>query len=189
MQIPSSAVPKLSSLLPAVPAFPWLLAPVNLHRLYAYRDRCVSAGIGYRLGAKARDVSAFFPDYTQIDCSGWVRAAVAVGTMGRTVLPDGSVNQHEWCGSVGLKVSSRAALLLPDGWLRIAFLVPSPAHPVGHVFLCRNGRTLESWGGHSPRYGGPATRGGPGSRSVLAVISEGVLQKCAGAVYVLGANQ
>lgn len=177
MQTPASALPNLPALLPPSPGFAWPTAPLVLRRLYAYRDRCL--GIGYELGGKARDPGAFVPDYARrgIDCSGWVRAAVAVATSGRLLMPDGSVNQHDWADRVGLKVSSRAALLFPDGLLRLAFLVPSELHPIGHVFLCRNGRTLESWGGH-----------GPGSRSVLSVISEGVLQRCAGAVYVLALN-
>ena len=163
-----------SSLLPPSPGFPWPLAPVDTAALTRYLDRCVSRGIGYGLGSKARDLLAYPPDYRQIDCSGWVRAAVAFATAGRTVLPDGSVNQHDWCDRSGLKVSSRAALLLPDGLLRICFIAPSLEHEIGHVFLCRNLRTLESWGGH-----------GPGSRSVLAHISLGVLQQSASAVYVL----
>ncbi len=165
-------------LLPPSPSFAWPTAPLNVRRLYAYLDRCVSAGIRYGLGEKADNPAAFLPDYQFIDCSGWVRAAIAVATGGRLLLPDGSVNQHEWCAAKGLKKSNQAALLLLDGLTRIAFLVPTPDHEIGHVFLCRNGRTLESWGGH-----------GPGSRWVITHISEGILQKCAGAVYVLAGNR
>ena len=163
-----------SSLLPPSPGFPWPLAPVNGARLGQYLDRCVSRGIGYGLGAKASDLMAYPPDYERIDCSGWVRAAVAFATGGKTILPDGSINQHDWVDRSGLKVSARAALLLPDGLLRICFIVPTLEHSIGHVFLCRNLRTLESWGGH-----------GPGSRSVLSHISLGVLQQATSAVFVL----
>lgn len=164
-----------SSLLAPTPSYPWRLVPLDLARLDAYLARCVARGIGYELGAKASRLLAVPPDYDNIDCSGWVRAAVAVATGGRTILPDGSVNQHDWCDRAGLKVSTPAALLLPDAWVRIAFLVPTLAHPVGHVFLCKGGRTRESWGGH-----------GPGSRPVLSHIGEGILERCAGAVYILG---
>jgi hypothetical protein len=167
-----------SSLQLPTDAFPWPVAPLNLSRLYAYLDRCVSLGIGYGLGATAHNLTALPPDYSEIDCSGWVRAAVAVASGGRTILPDGSVNQHDWCDKSGLKVSSRAALLLPDNYTRICFIVPTPEHEIGHVFLCRNLKTLESWGGH-----------GPGSRSVLSHISLGILQGVTSAVYILGANQ
>ncbi len=183
MQLPVLGPPLNSDrLLPPSPSSPtsrgfaWPTAPVNLRRLYAYLDRC--AGIRYELGAKAEDPASFLPDYHTIDCSGWVRAAIAVATSGRLLIPDGSVNQHDWCDKVGLKVSNRAALLLPDQVLRIAFLVPTPEHEIGHVFLCRNLRTLESWGGH-----------GPGSRSVLSACSEGILERVVGAVYVLAGNR
>jgi hypothetical protein len=165
-------------LVPPSPAYPWRRVDLDMTRLNGYLAKCIGVGIGYQLGAKASDLMAYPPDYSDIDCSGWVRAAVAYATRGRTVLPDGSVNQHDWCDRTGLKVSSRAALLLPDGWVRIAFLVPSARHPIGHVFLCHRGRTLESWGGH-----------GPGSRSALSHISEGILQQCAGAVYILGRDE
>jgi hypothetical protein len=167
-----------SSLLPPTDAFPWPLVDLNVSRLTAYLARCELLGIGYGLGAKAHNLTANPPDYADIDCSGWVRAAVAVATFGKTILPDGSVTQHDWCDRVGLKVSSRAALLLPDGLTRIGFIVPTPAHNIGHVFLCRNLKTLESWGGH-----------GPGSRSVLSPISLGILQQATSAVYVLGGKE
>jgi len=169
--------PETRPLSPPTPAFPWPTVPLDIARLQNYLRDC--DGLGYRLGAKARAVAAPRPDYPAIDCSGWVRCAVAVATRGRTILPDGSVVQREWCGQVGLKPSTPMALLLRDGYTRIAFLVPTRAHPVGHVYLCRNGRTLESWGGH-----------GPGSRSVLAHISRGLLplplQRVTTSVYVLG---
>lgn len=167
-----------SSLLPPKPSFPWPLAPIDPHRLSNYLGRCVALGIGYGLGSKAHDLADPAPDYSRIDCSGWVRAAICVATFGQTVLPDGSVNQHDWCDRVGLKKSSRAALLLLDGRLRICFIVPTLEHSVGHVFLCRNLKTMESWGGH-----------GPGSRSVLAHISLGILQQATSAVYVLAGKE
>ena len=175
-----------TSLLPPSDDFPYPLVPLDLGKLDGYLSRCEWRGVGYELGAKAHDLLAIPPDYTVIDCSGWVRAAVAVATEGWDVgptasvkrpallLPDGSVNQHDWCDQAGLKKSTPAALLLPDPWVRIAFLVPSPQHKIGHVFLCHRGMTRESWGGH-----------GPGSRPVTSHISEGVLELCAGAVYIL----
>lgn len=155
--------------------YPWPSAAVDASRLLSYLQRCIGLGIGYGLGAKAGLLTAIPPDYEQIDCSGWVRAAVAVATYGKTILPDGSVVQHEWCDRVGLKRSNQAALLLPDNYVRICFIAPSSLHPVGHVFLCRNAKTLESYGGN-----------GPGSRSVLVHISAGILQRLTTAVYVLG---
>ena len=86
-------------------------------------------------------------------------AAVAVATDGRLILPDGSVNQNDWCATHDLKRSTFAACRLQDGLTRIGFIRPSVLHRIGHVYLAHNGRTLESWGGH-----------GPGSRPIITHI-------------------
>ena len=147
------------ALLPPTQSYPWHSAPLDPERLRQYLAVCMARGIVYALGAKAGDIDAALPDYDSIDCSGWVRAGIAVATYGQTILPDGSVNQNEWCAAQGLKRSTYAACRLQDGLTRIAFIRPSPGHAVGHVYLTRNGRTLESWGGH-----------GPGSRLVSAHV-------------------
>lgn len=138
------------ALVPPTQSYPWHSLPLDSTRLRRYLASCVAHGVDYELGAKAGDLLAVPPDYAAIDCSGWVRAAVAVATEGRTILPDGSVNQNDWCAAHGLKRSSYAVCRLADGLTRIGFVRPSSQHPVGHVYLCRNGRTLESWGGHGP---------------------------------------
>ena len=155
--------------------FPWPTAALDADALAGYLRACEARGVGYTLGAKAddhgRDLLQNPPRYGAIDCSGWVRAAVGVATGGTLILPDGSVCQNEWCGRQGLKRSDREALSLRDGRTRIAFIRPSTAHPVGHVFLARDGRTLESYGGH-----------GPGSRPVTTPV----LSRETTDVYVLG---
>lgn len=148
-----------AGLLPPTEGYPWYSAPLDPERLRRYLASCQAHGVGYELGAKADDLEAVPPDYTAIDCSGWVRAAVAVATEGQTILPDGSVVQNDWCAAQGLKRSTWAACRLQDGLTRIAFIRPNRFRTVGHVYLCRLGRTLESWGGH-----------GPGSRSVTTHI-------------------
>ncbi len=158
------------ALLPPTQSYPWHSAPLDPERLRQYLAVCMARGIVYALGAKAGDIDAALPDYDSIDCSGWVRAGIAVATHGQTILPDGSVNQNEWCAAQGLKRSTYAACRLQDGLTRIAFIRPSPKHAVGHVYLTRNGRTLESWGGH-----------GPGSR----LVSTHVLSTETTDVYVL----
>lgn len=155
-------------IVPAGSLFSWPTLPVNQADLLTYLHRCMAAPVHYGLGAKAdaggRRLTAFPPSYSAIDCSGWVRAALAFATMSRerpggVVLPDGSVVQHDWIAAHGFKISSVSALLLQDGALRICFIAPNWQHPVGHVYLVRNGRTLESYGGH-----------GPGSRSPLVHV-------------------
>ena len=161
---------KHEALLPPTQAYPWHSAPLDPEKLRQYLAVCMARGIGYKLGAKADDLEGEPPDYEHIDCSGWVRAAVAVASHGQTILPDGSVNQNDWCAAQGFKRSTYAACRLQDGLTRIAFIRPSLAHAIGHVYLARNGRTLESWGGH-----------GPGSR----LVSTHVLSAETTDVYVL----
>lgn len=140
-------------------AFPYPTLPVDYHALAAYLEACQSRHIGYGLGAKADSdghaLAEFPPRYAQIDCSGFVRAALAYSS--GVAIPDGSVVQHAWFQSRGFKASDRLSLLRIDGILRIAFIRPTRLRKIGHVYLCRNRATLESWGGH-----------GPGSRSPLA---------------------
>ena len=148
-----------SALLAPTQGYPWYSLPLDPERLSRYLGTCLAAGVGYELGGKARDLRAIPPDYHAIDCSGWVRAAVAVATEGRVTMPDGSVVQNDWCVSRGLKRSDFAGACLRDGLTRIGFIRAGGFHPVGHVYLVRNGRTLESFGGH-----------GPGSRPVTTHV-------------------
>lgn len=139
-----------AALLPPTQGYPWHSAPLDPERLRRYLATCYAHGVGYELGAKAEDLLAVPPDYHNIDCSGWVRAAIAVATNGRTILPDGSMVQNDWCAAHGLKRSEYAACRLLDGITRIAFIRATRWEPIGHVYLTLNGRTLESYGGHGP---------------------------------------
>ena len=148
-----------SALLAPTQGYPWYSLPLDPERLSRYLGTCLAHGVGYELGGKAHDLRAIPPDYHAIDCSGWVRAAVAVATEGRVTMPDGSVVQNDWCVSRGLKRSDFAGACLRDGLTRIGFIRAGGFHPVGHVYLVQNGRTLESFGGH-----------GPGSRPVTTHV-------------------
>lgn len=142
--------------------------PIDIDKLNAYLAECVSRGIGYHLNEGAADsdtgkapdgeLSAFPPDYSHIDCSGWVRAAVAYATNGAeggpVVIPDGSQNQLDWFASSGFKPTIYENTALRDNRLRIAFLRPhDTSEGVGHVWLVLNGKTMES---HAPT--GPNSR-------------------------------
>lgn len=148
-----------NGLLPPHGDFAWPTAPVEARRLIQYLRACEDKGVGYALGAKAAHLTAWPPDYAHIDCSGWVRAALAWASDGQFILPDGSVNQREWCEANHLKRSAYASLTRVDEIVRIAFIRPSALQRIGHVYLAFDGRTLESWGGH-----------GPGSRSPLVHV-------------------
>ncbi len=153
----------LSALRAPTKAFPCFTVAVRPLDLAKYLGACVARGVGYQLGAKAdsdgRSLAAFPPRYDHIDCSGFLRAAVAWATDGGLILPDGSVNQREWCQNHGLKRSNYLALLRQDGIVRIAFIRATTTERIGHVYLCYNKQTIESYGGH-----------GPGMRSPLAHI-------------------
>ncbi len=169
-----------TGLRPATSVFPWPTLPVDqmfLQRLTGYLAECQARKTRYGLGEKAHVLTAYPPDYAEIDCSGWARAAIAYASepSGVVILPDGSVNQHEWCEAQHLKVSSPDALTLHDGYLRIAFIVPTVQRLIGHVYLARNGMTYESHGGR-----------GPDSRPVTSEIEGGRLCDMTTAVYVLG---
>lgn len=90
-------------------------------------------------------------DFTQIDCSGFVREAIRLATNPRVNFPDGSVVQHDWIRDHGFTRSTVAAASKDDDVLRIAFLRPqdSPSN-IGHVVLVWRGRTMESHGGTGP---------------------------------------
>ena len=148
-----------SALLAPTQGYPWYSLPLDPERLSRYLGTCLAHGVGYELGGKAHDLRAIPPDYHAIDCSGWVRAAVAVATEGRVTMQDGSIVQNDWCVSRGLKRSDFAGACLRDGLTRIGFIRAGGFHPVGHVYLVQNGRTLESFGGH-----------GPGSRPVTTHV-------------------
>lgn len=134
-----------------------ILAGIDIAKLKAYLAACMSQHVHYGLGDKAQygHLSEFPPTYTAIDCSGWVRCAIAYATNadpgGPFVIPDGSVNQHDFCDKVGLKRTDYVNAGLSDGHLRIAFLTPyDTSEGIGHVWIVLNGMTLESHGGSGP---------------------------------------
>ena len=136
---PAPAEAALPALLAATESYPWPSAPLDSERLRRYLATCYACGVGYALGAKAHDLLSVPPDYHNIDCSGWARAAIAVATDGRTLLPDGSVCQNDWCAAQGLKRSDYRSSRLLDGLTRIAFIRAGHLHTVGHVYLVQNG--------------------------------------------------
>jgi hypothetical protein len=97
----------------------------------------------------------FPPAYRYSDCSNFVRCLIAYATAGLAdgsiVIPDGSVNQHDFFVNNNFKPTEYENCALIDEHLRIAFLSPSDtAERVGHVWLARNAKTLECYGGHGP---------------------------------------
>ncbi|ACA15295.1 peptidase S8 and S53 subtilisin kexin sedolisin [Methylobacterium sp. 4-46] len=143
----------------AAPAEPGVAAvgdtAFDLARARAFLDACRTARprVTYGLGQKVPFLDAVpGRDFTQVDCSGFVRQVVRLATTPSLRFPDGSVNQHQWARARGLETSSVAEGRATDDVVRIAFLRPQDAgrKRIGHVVLIANGETLESHGGVGP---------------------------------------
>ena len=85
-------------------------------KVQAFLGACQAAGVGYSLGAKVpNDNSVPGTDFTSVDCSGFVRAAIHRGTNPTVPFPDGSVVQQDWVKAKGYATSSIADGMLSDG--------------------------------------------------------------------------
>jgi hypothetical protein len=127
---------------------------VDLHRARAFLDACRTSipRVTYGLGKKVPFLGAVpGREFTQVDCSGFVREAIRLSTSPPLPFPDGSVNQHDWVRAHGFEKSTVPAGLQNDGMVRIAFLRPQDVSSgIGHVVLIAGGKTLESHGGVGP---------------------------------------
>lgn len=90
-------------------------------------------------------------DFTEVDCSGFIRELVFRATTPPFDFPDGSVVQRDWVEQQGFAHDTLANAAVRDNVMRIAFLAPqdSPSR-IGHVVVIHNGMTLESHGGLGP---------------------------------------
>lgn len=132
--------------------------PLVIGLLLAAMNACVKRKVRYGLGAKAPEHKApadhfsAVPDFAAIDCSGWVRWAIFIATKGKVLIPDGSYVQNDYFREQGCKPTDYHNCALRDGHVRIAFHRPGGrgGDKTGHVWICYNGFTLESFGGHGP---------------------------------------
>jgi hypothetical protein len=108
---------------------------------------CLKTGIRYKFGEKIRDLSTYPPQAHLCDCSGAVRYLVYQATEGLLKLPDGSVNQREWCEWVQLhRLKKYSDVQYADGSrLFICFIKPTNLL-AGHVWLVQGGVTVECHG-------------------------------------------
>jgi hypothetical protein len=120
----------------------------------AFLEACRTSNprVTYGLGKKVPFLGAVpGRDFTQVDCSSFVREAIRLSTSPPTPFPDGSVVQHDWIRAHGFETSTVAAGMENDGPIRIAFLRPQDSpHHIGHVVLISGGMTLESHGAVGP---------------------------------------
>ena len=134
-------------------AAPPMLA-LDMGKVRAFLNACMTSTprVTYGLGKKVPSLSSVpGRDFTQVDCSGFVRQALRLGTNPTVAFPDGSVVQHDWVDKQGFAKSTPTAALQSDGLVRIAFLRPQDTSShIGHVVLIAGARTLESHGGTGP---------------------------------------
>jgi cell wall-associated NlpC family hydrolase len=125
------------------------VTPVDLSLLDAvYKN--MAHRVQYGFGDKAPSLDCDSHVIRTIDCSGFVRYAIARATGQATIMPDGSVAQHDWCEAVGLRQLSRYSDVQyakeDPARLFVAFIEPCGPRP-GHVWMVRAGKTMESHGG------------------------------------------
>lgn len=116
--------------------------------------RMVKDKVTYKLGAKAK-AGAWPGQFTEIDCSGFVRWFLPLICREHIDVPDGSQNQKAWCIKQGFKQTDYAGNAgWCDGRLRLAFMSPKPGEAwPRHVWLVygkpgeKRAKTMESCGG------------------------------------------
>ena len=102
--------------------------------------------VTYGLGQKVPFPNAVpGEDFTQVDCSGFIKEVIRRSTSPTVAFPDGSVTQHDWVRARRFDVSTVQAGFASDGIVRIAFLRPQDVPSrIGHVVLIAAGKTLEN---------------------------------------------
>ena len=166
-----------------LPGYPSL--PVDIGKLHDALAVCEHDGVTYELGAKAAQHPAppifdYPPTFSTIDCSGFARWAMYHATAGQVVMPDGSVNQNDWCAAQGLKHHAIAEGQDYTSGMGLNVLYAcfcragSRGEGIGHVwYVAGTGSqlwTLESHGGV-----GPSTR----------LATTGVLMRICTDIYAL----
>ena len=130
------------------------LLALDINRARAFLLACMNSTprVRYGLGKKVPFHGATpGRDFTQVDCSGFVREAIRLATNPMVAFPDGSVVQHDWIRDQGFTRSGINDAKQSDGFVRIAFLRPQDSpRRIGHVVLISKARTLESHGGVGP---------------------------------------
>ena len=135
------------------------VAKIDLVKLESDFAQLERQGVRYRLGGKAPSMSCEPAKIKSIDCSGYVRWALARASNQKLIIPDGSQMQREWAEKNLREVKySDAAAYMTDKRLFIAFIKPFARNcgNIGHVWLLaryndgNNGTkagTMESHGG------------------------------------------
>jgi GH24 family phage-related lysozyme (muramidase) len=133
-------------------AVPFTTVAFDVQKALDFLKACETSTprVTYGLGAKCRFNAVPGRDFTEIDCSGFVRECVRRATDLGNTFPDGSVVQHDWVRAHGFAPAAVADGKLADGGIRIAFLPVTAQRKIGHVVLLYKGNTIESHGGVGP---------------------------------------
>lgn len=134
-------------------AFATFTVDVDVAKAKSFLHACQTSQprVKYGLGKKIKAGQVPGVDFTQVDCSGFVRETLRRSTNLGSSFPDGSVVQHDWVRKKGCAHDTIQAGAKGDGAVRIAFMSPTDSPSgIGHVVLIVNGATLESHGGVGP---------------------------------------
>ena len=141
----------------------YTVTPIDMAKFIAFKQACYDAHVAYGFGSKDPHPGSGKVDFTEIDCSGFVRTLLMYAAGGAmSALPDGSYTQGEWLAAKGFKPTAASNAADLDGCLRCYVHHPDTLDETGHIFLTINGHTIESFGGH-----------GPGERLVTAMLHSG----------------
>lgn len=119
---------------------------INIDLLHQVFDHMHLKPTPYVFGQKAPSLKCDSNDITGIDCSGFVRYAIARASSQKTILPDGSQAQWEWFrNQANNQVADYKTAAKVKDKLFICFIKETSSP--GHVWLMYNGFTMESHGG------------------------------------------
>jgi hypothetical protein len=133
-----------------------IAAPVHLNILTDVFDRQVLHGVSYGYGVKPPTLHSDPSEFEKVDCSGEFRYLLAKGSMGKMIVPDGSIKQREWCEWNLVEKRYRDLAMADKNRLFACFITPgiNGCGKVGHVWLVGKfdtdwlPDTMESYGGH-----------------------------------------
>ncbi len=133
-----------------------VVTPIRVPLLTDTFDNQIIQGVPYGYGDKAPSLHCDTSEINTIDCSGEVRYLLAKASMGKLIIPDGSVTQREWCEWNLVEKNYRDLAMADKSRLFIAFITPgiNGCGKVGHVWLVGKfdddwaPDTMESYSGH-----------------------------------------
>lgn len=119
--------------------------------------------VKYLFGAKP-EWDADSSTFDVSDCSGFTRWMLSRSVSGLQSFPEGSVQQHEWCGGQLQMVTISEAAQNYTNEIYQFFLAPADSSDgVGHTGFFQNGMSFECYGSH-----------GVGSRPAQHLLNIGV---------------